>query len=467
MFGTNKQNGKQNLLPLHQRWLLLAAALAAIMPLNLQAEDYTFRAIAALGVAPNFGDLEVGANNNRGEVIFVSETADCVDTGLGFPGCEGVFLYHHGQLSQLVRPGGLAPGGGTFAGFICGPTAVNEPGDAAVAVLLSPGILPLWRNSGVFRYTAHSGTLSAVMLPGVTPAPGSGGLVIQGAAPGVSINSAGEIAFPGIISSSVTVPGSAFGGGVFKADRWGNVATVILPGQSVPGGAIDYAQNTTINARGDIAFEAHLAGAELIGNPDQSFQLNAEATGVYLSRAHSGDFLKLAAQGDLDPSGRLLRHAWGPVLNNAGQVLFVGDLTTAPAADQTQGLYLYSRGSVVPVVRPGDVLQGGGALQTVNGFYATYHLNNQGDVAFSGVLSTGEQGVYVRAAEHRGAGPGLVTKTGMVLPGIGTFKGVGGGFGGPVINDNGQLVFAADLTSGDTVLVVATPQESGQHSVNP
>ena len=44
-----------------------------------------------------------------------------------------------------------------------------------------------------------------------------------------------------------------------------------------------------------------------------------------------------------------------------------------------------------------------------------------------------------------------------LLPGIGTFASAAGALNGAAINDSGQVLFVANLTSGDTVLVVATP----------
>ncbi len=120
------------------------------------------------------------------------------------------------------------------------------------------------------------------------------------------------------------------------------------------------------------------------------------------------------------------------------------------------GLYLYHDHGTTPVVRPGDALPGGGSLKSVNDYVHTYDLNNPGDISFSAVLDNGDQGVYVKPHD----GPiQVVARTGTVIPGIGTFSADGGnGFlCGPLVNDLGQLLFAAILASGDTVLVLATP----------
>jgi len=468
MSNLKKQNSSASVSPhsAHQA-LCILATLAGILGVNLSQTDarasladqpppqrFTFTKIATLGVSPNFGDFEFGQINNRGDLVFVSETAECVDTGLGFSACEGVFLLNQGRVSQIVTAGNPAPRGGSFAGAVSGPSALNQGGDAAVALALTPFTFPFGLNAGLYRYTSGSGTLSAVVVPGVTPVPGSSGIAFQGTDQGVSINNLGTIAFPGAFPISAGLPGTSSGVGIFTADRSGSISRVIVPGDAAPGGAsFDDAQNTGINDLGDVVFEAHLAGAECVGGqPDPAFTLGCNATGVYLRQALSGNLIKIAQQGDLDPLGAPFRHAWGPVINNSGQVVFVGDLTPPPANEQSMGLYLYNGSSIVPVVRPGDALPGGGTLKTVNDFVHSYGLNNRGDVSFSAVLSSGDQGVYVKS----GSTIRLVAKTGTVMPGIGTFSAGGGGPSGPVINDRGQVSFSATLASGDTVLLVAT-----------
>ncbi|HXJ59351.1 MAG TPA: choice-of-anchor tandem repeat NxxGxxAF-containing protein [Verrucomicrobiae bacterium] len=424
-------------------------------PANQQApKTYTFSNLATLGVAPNFGDFELGQINNRGDVLFVSETAECIDTPFGFALCEGVFLSKRGALGQPIHAGGPVPGGGTFAGFVVGPTAFNDQDQAALPLGLTPFTFPFGLNSGLYRYASGSGTLSAVLVPGVTAAPGLAGVTFQGVAQGVSINNLGTIAFPGVIPSTAGLPGTSVGAGIFTVDTAGTFSKVILPGDTAPGGAtFNYAQNASINLGGDVAFEAHLAEAECInGDPDPAITIGCFATGVYLRQASTGNIIKIAQAGDLDPLGAPFRHAWGPYVNDAGAVVFVGDLTAPPAFDESLGLYLYTSSSIVPVVRPGDALPGGGSASRVtSGSSASYGINNRGDVSFSAVLDNGDQGVYVKS----GGVIRLVAKTGTVLGTIGTMQALDSVFCGPVINERGQVTFTAKLTTDTVVLVSA------------
>jgi len=449
---------------------LAAAALTTLALVNClparaaEVPGYTFTEIATLGVSPNFGDFEPGQINSHGDSIFVSETAVCLDSIFGPQTlCEGVFLVNHdGEMSQILAPGDALPRGGNYSGFILGQTAVNDSGDAAIAVILQPVALPLGTNGGVYRYSRDTRSLTAVVVPGVTEVPGGGGSKFQGAGFAVNINHDGDIALQGVIASSHGLPGKGLGQGVFVADHDGKISAIVLPGDPVPGGgAFDFAANGSINDEGDVAFEAHLAGAECIeGDPSA---LGCFATGVYLRKSGDGSIISIAKQGDLDPLGATFRHTWGPLVNNSGRVLFVGDLTPAPNDSQAQGLYLYHDHVTSPVARPGDALPGGGAFKTLNGENSLvvglggHDLNNRGDISFSATLDNGDQGLYVK---QHGGGLQLVAKTGTSLPGIGV---VGSIVAGGVNNNRGQILFDVTLASGETVLVVATPKP-GQDS---
>src|SRR5437764_1042233 len=109
------------------------AALAltlALVPVALAGQaGYSFTPIAFLdNPAPGGGnftlDFEPSAINNRGEVGF---TADVTTGG------EGVLVGLRGQLTQIMRSGQPAPGGGVFGPNEFGRLGVNEGGDIAFA----------------------------------------------------------------------------------------------------------------------------------------------------------------------------------------------------------------------------------------------------------------------------------------------------------------------------------------------
>src|SRR3954452_17697039 len=65
-------------------------------------------------------DFEPGGLNNHGDVAFGADVST---------GGEGIFLRHQGQITELARSGGTAPGGGTYDFGFLGPVGLNDQGD--------------------------------------------------------------------------------------------------------------------------------------------------------------------------------------------------------------------------------------------------------------------------------------------------------------------------------------------------
>jgi hypothetical protein len=412
---------------------------------NGQAYSYTKIAsrgdTAPGGVQYSF-DFEPGQINNRGDAIFVAD--------LSPDGAEGVFLLIDKKIFGLALPGNSAPGGGTFDGFGFTPAGINDEGDAAFAEALTPFTLPLGMNVGLYRYLADKKIVSSVVVPGVTKVPVAG--TLRGVLFGTSINNRDEICFTGLIHTDVQLPpGETIGKGIFVADKAGKIIKIVIPGDLAPfGKTFDFAEVAWINNRGDVGFGAHVQGEDFVQD------------NVYLSKAPSFQIISIAHQGDLAPGGGTFRHAWGPILNDNHQLLFVGDLTPAKLPrDQTQGLFLYNyNGSTVPIVRPGDTLPDG-KLLTVSDFVNGHHLNNRGEISFLAALDTGDA-LYVKSGHKLR----LVAKTGGIIPGVGTIQdfdiGTARLAGGAVNNHRGQILFYAELVGGDAALIVATPtRDSG------
>ncbi len=447
---------------------LLPVGWAGLMEIKSQSalgkpSGYDYRPIAFLGnPAPGGGiftfDFEPSAINNRGEVAF---TADVTTGG------EGVFVGLRKQLSQILRSGQPAPGGGTFGFTELGRLGLNEGGDVAIPFALEPfDFTPSGFNSGLFRFSHSHQTLSAVVLPG-TPAPGGG--TFTGVYFNTSLNNRGDIVFSGIVTGADIDPNSppgsmGLGIGVFLADGHDAISSVARPGDSAPGGGtFDMAINGSINQSGDIAFGGHVAGEECI---DIGFPLVCGES-VYLKDAATGTIQSIAHQGDPAPGGGVFRLAFGGVVNSRGDVVFIGDLTPAPTTGDALGVFLFSKDTTIAVARPGDPMPGGGTFVRAGFQDATYDLNNRGDVSFAATLSTddnmdgiADNGLYVFSK----GSVRLVARTGTILPGLGTIAYLGlapfapspVGTGG-IINERGQVLFFATLSDGRGVLLVATP----------
>jgi hypothetical protein len=443
-------------------WMAAAAAAVAgiIVAPSASADGYVFTRLSTLGTAEFAADFEPWSINNRGQVAFGADLPNS--------GGEGLYVADHGQITQIAKTGQAAPGGGTFSVAFLGQPALDDQGNVAFTFTLEPFSLPVGVNAGVYRFSHNKGTLTTVIVPGVTPAPGGG--IFAGATFRASLNNAGDLAFTGIVPANIG-PGAldGLGQGIFRVNRFGAILSVVRPGDAAPGGGtFDFAQNPWINDGGDIAFGGHVDGEECIdeGSTLPTFIFCAES--VYLQSAPKGTIQSIAHQGDPAPGGGLFRAAFGPTVNNRGQVAFIGDLTPAPDAAVALGVFLYTGGAIDPIARPGDAMPGGGHMLTASNSVLDFHLNDTGEVAFGAFLDTDlnsdgipDTGIYVGT-------PGslrLVAKTGTFLPGIGIIAQASASFGAPPVltsgaanNNHGQVFFNATLTDGSVVLLQATPR---------
>jgi hypothetical protein len=158
--------------------------------------------------------------------------------------------------------------------------------------------------------------------------------------------------------------------------------------------------------------------------------------------------------------GIVYRYAWGPVLNNRGDLLFIGDLFPPPGLRAARGIFLHSAGITIPIALPRDIMPDGRKIVTVNPAHviSNYGLNNRGDVSFNASLENGESAFYIysQGLLHLFAG------TGTVIPGVGTISSVNNLlFNGGILNDSGQIFFWATMTDGRGVLLLGTPQNAG------
>jgi hypothetical protein len=391
-------------------------------------------------------------------VVFVTETS----TG------EGVFIWRHGRLSSIMRGGEHAPGGGTFSSTVgfgaIGRSALNDAGDVAIIFALEPFTFPVGVNAGVYRYSHGKGTLRAVVVPGVTLVPGSGD-PFAGTFVDASLNNRGDIAFAALIPGADLEPGPpgvdglGLGIGIFRADKHDHITRLVVPGDLAPkGGIFDNVWHPWINDERDVAFGGHVQGEECIPTTNKQADIIQCDESVYLMDHKTGEIISIAHQGDRAPGGGTFRIAFGPHLNNAGALVFIGDLTSPPGVGDSSGVYLYSNGRTRPVARPGDRMPGGGDLVKAGINAVSYNLNNHGEVSFSAMVTDGPgfaTGLYVFAHGKLH----LVARKGTVIPGLGTIDSLPEQTGSH-INDDGQILFQATLDNGQkTVLLVANPKE--------
>jgi hypothetical protein len=435
---------------------------------------FSYHALAKLGdPAPGGGqfinDFEPTAINERGQVGFLADLEDDGDPNT-FDG-EGVFsMDKNGNSSAIARSGDPAPGAGTSyssSGFLFGP-AINDGGDVGFVATLEPVGFPLGVNAGVFRFSHTTQSVTPVMLPG-TPAPGGGNFL--GAFFQTSLNNRGDMVFPGLVTDTGTNdPEFGFedmGFGTFMQDRHAQVTSVVRPGDASPEGDVFiFAGYPWINDQGDVAFQGDLAGGAGFSN-------------VYLKEA-DGEITAIAHTGDAIPGGGTFANVFGPIVNSRDQVVFSGVTSFAPRFES--GVFLWDGGQIVPVVRTGEALPGGGTFVNA-GASLTYDLNERGDVSFTGTLDTNGDGVIDATGLYTWSQGSLhlVARTGTEIAGVGTIDQIMPPFLAQIFpavpfpsqnhsNDRGEILFTAAVDDGSGqlqgVLLVATPTGQSKEEAN-
>jgi len=233
---------------------------------------------------------------------------------------------------------------------------MNDSGDVAFSFQLMPAHPPELRGfekSGLFRYSHANQKVSAVVIPGITIAPGFGVFLASGENP--TLNRPGDIVFPAVVRTAPGLtPTNDVGQGIFLIDHNGQVTKVVAPGDPVPGGGkFDFFQNPWINDKGDIAFGGHVAGEECF-----TIGIVGCAESIYLKTVGS-EIRSIAHQGEQAPAAGKYLYACGPELNNRGDLIFMGELTPRPGVTKARGIYLHSSSVTVPIALPGDVMPDG------------------------------------------------------------------------------------------------------------
>src|SRR6266849_73169 len=342
-------------------------------------------------------DFELGALNAKGQLAFGADMST---------GGEGVFLADSkGKLTAMARTGDTAPDGATFGPIFLGMVTLNDNGVAPIAMhrqgLTFPSLFEL--DSGLYLYTSSNQQLKVELLPGAA-APGGG--VFHGIGFQPVINNQGTIAFNGIIDANIgpaNPPGNetGLGVGLFTVDAKHKVSKVARPGDPAPGGkTFDYLHIPWINDPGDVAFTAHV-------QEDPCLQFTASFPGgnqifcaesIYLRDHQSGQIVPIARQGDPAPGGGNFTFAFGPRINNSGQMAFIGALPAQTPGtghlplDTNSGIFFYQNGKVTAIARPGDRMPGGGRLVTAGFLTGDVALNNNGVVSFDAVIDSDVDG---------------------------------------------------------------------------
>ena len=431
---------------------------------------YSFEAVVYLGDSVDgdalVNDFEPGAISSSGDIAF----------GTDVSGGEAVYLRRHGgPITRVGRTDGAAPGGGTYEFGFLGPVALNDEGDMLFDFLLKDFALPVGANAGTYVRRHSTGEVTPVVIPYVTPVPGGGTFLGVSFTP--TINNRGDMYFNGLIETEdgVHAAGEPYGGvgfGLFKANRGGRIVSIVGPGDPAPGGGtFDFIWEAWANDGGDVAFGAHEAGepTDVEGFPPQEVIIHG-ITSLYAMKGATGAIQSVVHSGDPAPGGGSFRQAFHPMINSRGNIAFNGDVTAAPGSNEIIGVFARIGGKIVDVARPGDPLPGGGTLATASNIGGNLHINNRDEIVFNGRVDTGDDPVQTGLFRWNKGTLSVVVRSGTVIPGVGTVAQLTAPVltfppspvlvpnSGALNNDRGQVFFAATLTDGRGVLLVATPK---------
>lgn len=246
-----------------------------------------------------------------------------------------------------------------------------------------------------------------------------------------AINDAGQISFWSPGHNSIA---SQF--------RWdpspSEFVRIVAPGLTVPGGSgvfSWFSTSSTLNDAGQTVFRGSLAGSP----PD----------GTRLYRSDGATLVEIVRRSDPAPGGNGTIDSFSPlngILNNAGEVAFLGYLTgTSGGGADDEALYRGDGATLIQVVREGEPAAGDdGSFQT----FSPPSLNTPGQLGFRGYLtgaSGGNNEGFFRADGTPG-GVVEIARKGDPVPGGGAVLGTFNTYT-PSLNDSGQIAFIAGLYS--------------------
>jgi hypothetical protein len=282
---------------------------------------------------------------------------------------------------------------------------------------------------------AQSFTSTVVATTG-DPAPGGNGTFNTIGLP--TLNDSGLAAFSGGLTGT---SGGANDDAGFFAGSGGTLTQLAREGQSVPGSGViaSFSQAARLNNSGLAAFFANLTGTSG-GASDNS--------GIFAGSG--GALTQIVREGQAVPDGNgLFGNPTPPALNDNGLAAFSSMLTgTTGGTNDNNGIFAGSGGAITQILRKGQSAPDSNGA--IFGFTAPV-LNNNAQVAFSAQLTGTSGGATDSNGMFLGSGGPItqIARGGQSAPGG---NGVFSVFSPPTLNDNGLVVFPADLTgtSGGT-----------------
>lgn len=379
------------------------------------------------------------SQSHAGTAIFQSQISG---PGITSSNNRGIWIRQQDGLALAAQLGDQVLGlpNGTIYGEFSGSGSVNGAGQVALGVALSgPGVTP---SNGFAIVAGFPGSLAVIarygdQIAGLPPA-----TVFSQFSGRTTFNDTGQAAFWGYATRNSTTFQ-----GIWRGTP-GNLALVASEGGTAGYGdtvQFDGFSNTlSLNAAGNVAFMARLRGTGVT---------TANSNGIWM-----------ASSAGVTPVARESEHAQGfpvgvsfqaftfdsPGFNSSGQIAFQSYLQgPGMNSSNNQTLWVGTPGALTAFARTGELAPGAGTGLRFNAFQRPPVINDNGQVAFTSRLSSGQFGFWAGNPTSLS----LVAREGAQAPGTApgvTFTNIG--FDAPMLNDLGQVAFDA-LLQGPGVTV--------------
>ena len=360
-------------------------------------------------LVPSFTPLPSGLDlfplsasiGNGGQVAF---TAQRLDLG----GSVGVFVFSQGTVTEVMTPGTATPDGDTFTSAF----------DAHINSFGQVGFLSRLVQHNEAIYLSSNGDTARIAGQGDT-VPRQPKFVFPFA---FGFSDVGQV-----LVFDETFPG---GIGLFNASSTPGPLNVTLDGHvgqpfGSDGVMQGFFENFTMNSLGQVVFNSDLSGG---------------SSGIFLKTSQGlSRVVKAAFNGSGDPApggGAFLGVRQSSISSSGKNVAFSAFATTSG------GVYVASGGQISLAVSGGDPIPG--SVEPF-GTVSLNAVNDQGQIAFLAQSFPFPNGIYVGANGQFT----LIARDGDPAPGGGNFSLL---FPdprfGPVINNNGDVAFASELSTG-------------------
>jgi hypothetical protein len=399
------------------------------------------------------------AINSSGDVAFRAGISGVTGTS--------VFLFTGGHLVQVARSGQSTPQGDLFANTFS--PVVNGSSDVLFTAQTNQrgNTLYVFSNGQITRVAGQGDSINRnprfFGLSSFGLGDGDRVLFLGGTFPGGTglFTKSPDQGIARVAGTGDPLPG---GGGIvfniLNAFSMNAAGTVAMDFGTIPGGseiAVGTAGNLTKIARGSqIGGDPAPGGGTFfnfnspsINNLGQVVFPGSVIGGTSgMFSFSNGQLTQLIKSSDPLPGGGTVGTMSFPSLNDAGQIAMFVQPFPRP-----NGIYLWSQGTLTPIAPNGDPAPGGSTfvLPGPNPNLGPV-LDNQGDVAFAANLASGGTAVflYSQGALKRVAGPGDLTPDGTMFLSADS----------PSLNASGQLVFAAGLASQNAMAIFLYSNET-------